>query len=407
MHIQNVVLGENGTSIAEECNVNSSNISNEYSLKDLLNEAYELEKKCWKLKKSIDLVPLYQRLSNRINGLQNGGDERVVTMFKNLLKFKMSDLEIEHNLIVDIESFIDLTVTAIERRNNIFSNHSTINDAELSNSFDQLKIGINGNFFIEKYHQIIDAFQLTYFPFAADYLEKYRLPVSFTDYNDVNAIHSATTANLNELKVDIGTINSESARISGIQNSDITDPDSAFFTWKNSDVREKIRKLFSGEKIELLADVKQASTQFNALRFNTIDLAFRSSNQSITDELMNFLGYFDVTANHTGQSAIRCNNDYYNMTTPDNFIFFTFEKYNSNPTHRNVVYDKLRDNKALLSPYAMYEFQLASVRGKNKFQKLQPFIELVDIELHGTGTFLEEDAPICENKKLPNFYSKI
>lgn len=394
----------------------NTEINDEYSLDEFLMEACELEKNYFELKKLVDLVSMYQRLSKRIKSLESHrltkNDRIALSRLGHILSMKLDNLREYDGLIVNIESFTKLFAEHIKTKNELVL--PNLNISELRNNLKLLQFGVYGNYFLDTYYYIIEGFQLTFFPFAVDYLKMYRLPTSFLSYEDLNAIALATTNNLNTLSQSIDAINSNHARIVKNKNSiDKTNREDAFYTWKNYDVREKIRKLFAGEKITLLADVKQTKNRFNSIKFNTIELVFRLSELSEQNDFFNdrfnyILEVLEVKFNHTGVSTFRCNDNFYQMTTEPIFILSSFAKDTSKiPLSRNLVYDMLRENRPVLSPYTLWEIQLSGVNERDavNFDVLEPFVELVDIELHGTGKYIRENASICENENLAKFYS--
>lgn len=388
----------------------NTEINDEYSLDALLSEACELEKNYFELKKILSLLPLYQRLSDRIESLNsndggNADEQMAKTRLRLILSMKLRDLLEDDNLIVNIELFTKVAVAHIKTRNAQIYSKLNISDVGLQNNLNRLQFGVDGNYMLDMHYHVIKGFRLSFFPFALDYLEMYQLPASFMEYEDLNAISSATINSLRTLSRTINAINSNHARIVMHKNSMDSN---ALYTWKNSDVRNKIRRLFAGEKITLLADVKQSENQFNAIKFNSIDLVFRTPVENLNDRLYYVLGSFMVKLNHTGTSAFRCNNKFYELTSDPMLIMSSFEKDKSQvPLSRNIVYDMLRENRPLLSPYTLWEIQLGDVNENGNFHGLQPFIELVDIELHGTGQYIRERASICENENLTKFYSVV
>lgn len=360
---------------------------------------------------------MYQRLSIRMDSVKSEGlqqdDRKALSHLKEILQFKFNDLKSEYNLIVNITAFAKIVVGSIQRNNREISSISDINDSELLNDLNKFQVGVKGNSILDKYYHVIDGFQIAYFPFAVDYAEKYHLPTSPMSYNDLNAIVNATTSNLNELAGSINEIKSNNMEIVGIKSSiDTTDPGDAVYTWKNADVREKIRKLFAGEKITLTTDVnKFPSDGHNSFKFNTIDLVFRSSVQSENRELRNTLKAFQIWINHTGLSTHRCNKNFYQLPSESVLLWFNFEKDRSSqiPVHRNSVYEKLRENEPLLSPYTSWELELLELNTKKRtFQDLAQLAEHdIDIELHATGTFILGDSPICNNDNLNKIYKRI
>lgn len=171
-----------------------------------------------------------------------------------------------------------------------------------------------------------------------------------------------------------------------------------FYAWSNNEVHNQIEQLFSGKKIYLFADVTRSDKR-NAVKFSTIYIEFWSSNKTVNDQLSKIMEIFHISMTHMGESNYRCNNDFYTILSRPLTIEFSFDGKNNKPTDRNAVYDKLFTGYRLLSPYTLWAIQLKH----GDFDRLKPYIDFVDIELHGFGQYLEENAPICENH-LDKYY---
>lgn len=191
---------------------------------------------------------------------------------------------------------------------------------------------------------------------------------------------------------------------------DNNDPEEAFYVWKNADVQNEIKRLFAGEKVKFFADIKQSrNNSYNAIKFNAIDLVFRSSNNITNGNLNEILNYFEVHfIVHSGVSDFRCNNYFYKITSQPALIMFSLAKNEHQiPLFRNGVYSKLKENRPMLSPYTLWEIQLEvmnpHIHGK-RFRNLDSFVDQVDMELHGTGEYISENASICNNSNLAKFY---
>lgn len=65
------------------------------------------------------------------------------------------------------------------------------------------------------------------------------------------------------------------------------------------------------KKIHLNAVVSKSHSQRNAIKFNLVDLEFRSNDQTINNHLSYVLQDFHARLTHMGQSNYRCTNDYY------------------------------------------------------------------------------------------------
>lgn len=74
----------------------------------------------------------------------------------------------------------------------------------------------------------------------------------------MNEIVSITTNNLKSLNRTIDEIKSRNDVVHNKLPSNYSDPTTAFYIWKNADIRDKIQRLFSGEKVIFFADIKKS-----------------------------------------------------------------------------------------------------------------------------------------------------
>lgn len=197
---------------------------------------------------------------------------------------------------------------------------------------------------------------------------------------------NATVINTNDISIHLGEFNNEPG--SG----------GPFYVWSNHEVRIQIEQLFSGKKIYLYADVSQSDKR-NAVKFSMINIKFSSSNQTTNVKLNKILESFHVSMTHMGESNYRCNNDFYTIPSRPLTIEFSLGGRNNKPTDCNAAYAKLVSGFGLLSPYTLWALQLKH----GDFDQLKPFADLVDIELHGFGQYVEEDALICDSN-LQQYY---
>ncbi len=388
-------------------------LNEEFTLKGLVSEAYELEKNYFDLKNSINVTTLYQSLIGRMKTLKRVPDDHNAMLhLEKMFNYKLNDIKIKYSLIYDIEAFIEVINMSIDLRNRMIRAISNVNDVELQNSLNQLRFGVNGNFIITEFYHVIKWFRIAYFPFAVDYLENYSMPKSLSSYNDLEDITIFATSRLNVLIQSMWEIKSNNGDIMmNINYIDYTSPDDAIFIWKHSDFRDKIVDLFAGKKVTLLSDVKES--QYNAMKYNTVDIAFRSSDQTVNDRLNNLLQAFDLKLVNTGVSATRCDNQFYQITTDPYPIVTSFSRNaNGIPMSRLMTYDKLRDSPPTLSPYTVWDVQILEINewyaNHRNISELAAFGRYdFDIELHGTGKYIQDNVPICNSRKLGRFYSQI
>lgn len=258
----------------------------------------------------------------------------------------------------------------------------------------ELKHYLHANLILSQCYRAINAFKQAMFPYAVDYLDIYGFPNDFNtkNFDDIIAIATNKMISLKErITVYNSTVINGNDMFTHLAHFD-NDHNSRgpFYVWKNAEVRNKIEQLFDGEKIYFDADIMKSDTR-NAVKFNVIDLKFNSNNQTIDDQLNKVLQQFQVSLTHMGESDYGCNNVFYTISSDPLTIEFNFTEKNRPPTDRNIAYDKLMNGIKMLSPYTLWTIQLST----GSFQRLKPFAGLVDIELHGHGQYVKENATIC------------
>lgn len=324
------------------------------------------------------------------------------------------------NCVVKIDEAINLIINIYDRIQNYqeqsklavyLSEMHSVNyrnmdvvDPQLKDHLNQLHFNLQANIILSQYYRAVDGFKQAVFPFAAEYLDIYQLPATFTADKNLDTVVSTAADKIKSLserikELNMTVINENDVSISSAYFDSDSRASGPFYVWKNDEVRAILEQLFAGKKVYLLADVTR-SCKLNAIKFNTIDLDFHSSNKTINDQLQNVLQSFHVSLTHSGESHYRCNNQFYTISSRAQTITYSFGEKKQMPIVRNVVYDKLRSGVKLLSPYTLWTVQLSHGR----FGKLKPFVDSVDIGLHGQGQFVNEGAAIC-NTDLQKFYS--
>lgn len=280
-----------------------------------------------------------------------------------------------------------------------------VTDAHLQDNINNLRFNLHANILIAQYYRAVDAFKQAVFPFAAGYLDSYELPKSLEPTKDDNmdSIIAPISDNIKSLSGSIKelnktVINHDDMSIYNAYFDRNGDANGPFHVWPKDKIRDKVGQLFAGQKIYLMADVAE-NTDFNAVKFRTITVDFRSDNQTTNDRLIEILQSFHVSLTHLGESNYRCDNEFYTIHSRPLTLEFSFATRRQMPTVRNVAYDKLNAANPILSPYTMWAIQLSH----GQFDQLKEFADIVDIELHGYGQFVKRNANIC-NSNLEKYY---
>jgi len=168
-----------------------------------------------------------------------------------------------------------------------------------------------------------------------------------------------------------------------------------FYIWKNEQHKDLISKLLSGQPIVVKADITASAPDKDAVKFNLIEINLKSANATRQQELNNTLKGFKVKATHLGNSYYRYDDQFYVISNPSQVIKYSFEKSATGvPMHSNHVYNKIKSGGLMLSPYAMWKFQLINLTNRITFKQLTMYKDEVDLELVGTGSYVTKGVHI-------------
>jgi hypothetical protein len=282
-----------------------------------------------------------------------------------------------------------------------------IPDTVLRRSVMAFERTIISNILFYHYESVVAALKQWVFPFAELWLQDFKLTSYRTwngSYEDSVSIISGQIqtlkSKLTEHKTSIikGTL-------SNIHSADFHSSYKSgkpFYTWQNNRYKDAILDLLAGKEVVLKADVLNAVKR-NAVKFNTIEIHFKSANKTIQEEANAVLSYFHVRLTHHGNSYYRCGTNLYVIRGDTQTIEYSGEKkHNGEPVDYNFVYRKLKDGDLMLSPYAMWSISLVNVTHVN-FPELEKFGQHVDLELAGRGQYVAQNADVCNNV-LKMFY---
>jgi hypothetical protein len=282
-----------------------------------------------------------------------------------------------------------------------------IPDTVLRRSVMALERTIISNILFHHYESVVAALKQWLLPFAELWLQDFKLP-SYRTWNGSFADSvSIITRQIQTLKSKL--TEHKTSIIKGM-HSNIHSADfhsnyksgQPFYTWQNNRYQDAILDLLAGKEVVLKADVLNG-VKGNAVKFNTIEIHFKSANKTIQEEANAMLSYFHVRLTHHGNSYYRCGTNFYVIRGDNQTIEYSGEKkHNGEPVDYNFVYRKLKDGDLLLSPYAMWSIRLVNVTHVN-FQEVEKFGQHVDLELAGRGQYVAQNADVC-NHDLKMFY---
>lgn len=283
--------------------------------------------------------------------------------------------------------------------------HLKIVDQQLEKDLNQLQFNLQANLILTQYIRAVDGFKQAVFPFAAHYVDIYELPA--TSGENMDSIVANAVDKIKSLSVRINQLNSKSINDNIEQSINTASFDRSdngtgpFYMWSNDHVHDEIQQLFAGKKIYLLADVMQTG-KLNAVKFNAIHVEFHSNNETINEQLEGILQSFHVFLTHMGESDYRCDDQFYTISSRMQTMEYNFAKRNQVLNDGNAIFNQSMMDIKMLSPYTLWAIQLT----RGQFDQLKPFVNSVDIELHGHGQYVEEGATICDTD-LDKYYSPL
>jgi hypothetical protein len=287
------------------------------------------------------------------------------------------------------------------------SDNIQITDRNLRGAISTLEKTINVNILFGQYENIVAAFKQWVFPFAELWLENFNLPSHRMINGTYEGISSVITSQIRTLKSKLTEYKTSVIRgvhsfIHIAQFGNGFKSAKPFYVWYNKRYRCAIMNLLAGKEVVLKADILYGVKE-NAVKFNVIEINFKTEYRGVQDELDRLLINFHVKLTHHGNSHYKCGNKFYIIMGDKQTIEYSKEKTgDGQPVDHNYVYSRLWSGDLLLSPYAMWSVRLVNVTNVN-FAKLQIFGKFVDLELVGRGQYVSEGADIC-NQDLRDYY---
>ncbi|XP_059488464.1 uncharacterized protein LOC132204163 [Neocloeon triangulifer] len=182
----------------------------------------------------------------------------------------------------------------------------------------------------------------------------------------------------------------------------------SFYTWPNQQFSSQIKKILNGEETIMAASVFSPGVK-NAVKFNSVFLNFTSSaNPKVTRDINDLLTHFRLEMRHPGESRYRCGNMIYSVGGDPIFFTANFARdENGQFISRSSAFASLKQSANSFSPYAVWKFRLVPNSDRDHrhlIKELSGFVGKVDLELVGSGFYLEEDADSCA-KDQGQFYT--
>ena len=291
------------------------------------------------------------------------------------------------------------------------SNPIVIRNEEYKDALIDLEFSIKSNIIFNQYERAVNAITQCIFPFADYYFADFILPEHLQLNKDIDSLVPGVINHVENLQAKLIesriTIDKYDPHICIGYFNNKNKNTGAFFTWKNSDYRNIIKKLLAGEELLVKADITKSNEYFNAVKFNEIVINFKTANQTMQSELDKELENFAVSLTHLGNSYYRWNNEFYLIVSDKQLIKYTFARNSKGELiNKNLVYEKLKNSHFMLSPYTMWNIQLTSIANKN-FDVLHKYGKYVDLELVGYGQYISKDINVCTNLQVEKYYNQI
>jgi len=293
---------------------------------------------------------------------------------------------------------------------------SLTSNADTCNQLLNVSVTIQTNEMVRKFFFILSAYQQVLFPYGGEKLNVFKSSLSLLENN--------TNLTTNEMAIVL-------QKALGIIKKDLVDSNNAitdqtakniskaffhskyvssrpFFVWPSSIYLQEIKAFLNGEQITMVASVFTQGIK-NAVKFNSVMLNFKSENSTVENEINRLLDHFAIEMIHSGESHYRCGSTYYVIGGEKLTFIESFEKdKNDDSVSKNKVAHQLKYGDVPLSPYTVWKFRLIHRSSKhllnNLRQKLLLLASSIDLELVGSGYFLEEGASICDTD-LGKYYN--
>ncbi len=291
---------------------------------------------------------------------------------------------------------------------------------------NELKIIILQNTILERYSTLISAVKQWAFPFADKFFSNFNFMLNIDAQQDIHKNATSITTIIKSLKDKVAIYNAtitemdtKIVKTSFGLNDSVIPP---FFTWKGSQYADAINILFKegskkheSEVVTLISSVQ--GSYYYAIKFNKIELKIKHLDSTKQQELNSCLDNFNVYLTHSTDSYYKFNNIFYkfssNIDVNSNSklqLMYGFKKNSKgHPFTKNEAYEKLDNGELMLSPYSVWQVKLALANpgnGKNYFNDLEKYSEFVNLELVGTGSYVDEKNMTDEDKSslLLDFY---
>ncbi|OXA59722.1 Macrophage receptor MARCO [Folsomia candida] len=292
-----------------------------------------------------------------------------------------------------------------------------INDPEAVRLINKIELALQSNILLKEYDRAVDTFKQWIFPFAHLYMDDFTLPGNMSDF----LLPSSTMNNTDDLMffqipVLKGRIVNLDQRMDDYKSMSFGEIDAKliksefnssfqsshpFFVWENRRDLEIIRTLFSGGKVSVRANPTYSSSRWkSAVKFRVAEVVPKTLNDEGKDELEKVLKGFTMIMTHSGVSHYVYGDEGYSMVGDNATLRYNFERDTAgNRLGTNMVYEKVKEGDFIMSPYTLWTLQLIKANENGVgFAALEEWVDQVDLELVGVGTFVDERVHFRDRK---------
>lgn len=321
--------------------------------------------------------------------------DKATTGYRKIVNLKhfLGQIIVAINSIIDAYDRIQIYEKKMELASHLSELPSAdclkIQETELLNHAKQLNFSLHVDIILEQYYLAVDVFKQAVFPFAAMFLDNYDLHLSLPPANNsVDLVIENVVSNLKSLNDQIkgsNTVTNEHDMF--IHNAYFGSDHGSmgpFYEWRNDEVQDQIKSLLTGNATYFFADVRQGS-KLNAIKFTDIEVKLKTNDSSKNVQLRRILENVSIALTHMGESNYRCGEWFYTIRSSSIKLSKEFN-----------------DASNILSPYTLWKMEL--INGCEYFDKLISFSDVVSIELHGNGQYIDSHTTIC-NTNLREYYS--
>jgi len=291
-----------------------------------------------------------------------------------------------------------------------------VKDPLLSQMLADIQVAIQRNIILQKFDYCHKSFLQSLFPFGTELLQEFSLPPQMSNTNSTDRLITYATQRVTQM---INKIQTTETTISSYDNDinngaffigDEEGSEPAFYTWTYDKNRETIDNLFQGKTIELTADITRQHEDIVdriGIKFNILRLAFSPQNRNLKEKLYTALNGCQIDLKPISDFQYKCNNKFYTMGGSSFTIRYSHKLDGSSEVvarSGNDVYNKIRSNTAMFSPFTKWNITLLGT--KSVMKKVAKYSgKPIDVNLVGLGFYVNEESDIC-NDNLDLIYHR-